>query len=60
MLDSLSERLEVAEKDLQEGRRLQERVAALSDLVNELLLPEDRQDVELLAEALRHYRRESL
>ena len=60
MLDSLGDRLEVAEAQLQEDRRLQERVAALSDLVNELLLPEDRQDVELLAETLRHYRRESL
>ncbi len=56
MLDSLSERLDVAEKDLQEGRRLQERVGALTDLVNELLLPADKQDTELLARALRDYR----
>ena len=60
MLDSLSERLDVAEKDLQEGRRLQERVAALTDLVNELLLPAARQDEELLAQALRDYRKDSL
>lgn len=60
LLDSLSERLDVAEKDLQEGRRLQERVAALTDLVEELLIPADRQDEQLLAQALRDYRRESL
>jgi len=60
ILDGLSERLDAAEKELQEGRRLQERVAALHDLVNELLLPADRQDSELLAQALRDYRRDSL
>jgi hypothetical protein len=60
MLDSLSERLDVAEKDLQEGRRLQERVAALTDLVNELLLPAGKQDTELLARSLKDYRGESL
>lgn len=60
MLDSLSERLDVAEKDLQEGRRLQERVAALTDLVQELLLPAQAQDSELLAQSLRDYRGESL
>lgn len=60
MLDSLSERLDAAEKDLQEGRRLQERVGALADLVNELLLPAGKQDTELLARALREYRSDSL
>ncbi|MEJ7794685.1 MAG: DUF6752 domain-containing protein [Nocardioides sp.] len=60
MLDSLSERLDVAEKDLQEGRRLQERVGALTDLVNELLLPAGQQDTELLARSLREYRGDSL
>jgi len=60
LLDGLAERLDVAEKDLQEGRRLQERVAALGDLVEELLLPAAQQDSELLADALRHYRRDSL
>lgn len=60
LLDDLTDRLDVAEKELQEGRRLQERVAALTDLVNELLLPADRQDAELLAQALRDYREESL
>jgi len=60
LLDSLSQRLDVAEKDLQEGRRLQERVAALTDLVNELLLPAEKQDTELLARSLREYRGDSL
>jgi len=60
MLDSLSERLDDAEKDLQEGRRLQERVGALTDLVKELLLPAEQQDTELLARSLREYRGDSL
>lgn len=60
LLDDLTDRLDVAEKELQEGRRLQERVAALTDLVNELLLPADRQDSERLAQALHDYREESL
>jgi hypothetical protein len=60
VLDEVSDRLDVAEKELQGGRRLQERVGALSDLVNELLLPLDQQDVERLTQALRDYRRDSL
>lgn len=60
VLDDVSDRLDVAEKQLQEGRRLQERVGALTDLVNELLLPDDRQDVDRLTQALRDYRRDSL
>ena len=60
VLDDVSDRLDVAEKELQEGRRLQERVGALSDLVNELLLPDDQQDVDRLTQALRDYRRDSL
>jgi hypothetical protein len=60
VLDQVSDRLDVAEKELQEGRRLQERVGALSDLVNELLLPHDQQDDEKLTQALRDYRRDSL
>ncbi|HEX6148595.1 DUF6752 domain-containing protein [Nocardioides sp.] len=60
LIDALSERLDVLEKQLQEGRRLQERVAALHDLVTELLVPADHQDTELLTQALRAYRRDSL
>lgn len=60
VLDGLVERMAVAEKELQDGRRLQERVAALTDLVNELLLPVERQDAEVLTRALRDYRRDSL
>jgi hypothetical protein len=60
LIDALSERLDDLERQLQEGRRLQERVAALHDLVTELLLPAEQQDTELLTKALRDYRRDSL
>ena len=60
VLDDVSDRLDGAEKALQEGRRLQERVGALTDLVNELLLPHDQQDTDRLTQALREYRRDSL
>ncbi|QZY30044.1 DUF6752 domain-containing protein [Nocardioides coralli] len=60
VLDDLTARLGAAEKELQDGRRLHERVAALTDLVNELLVPTAQQDGERLRQALRTYRSESL
>jgi hypothetical protein len=60
LIDALNGRLDDLERELQEGRRLQERVAALHDLVTELLLPTVQQDTELLTKALRDYRRDSL
>jgi hypothetical protein len=60
LIDALTDRLDVLEKQLQESRRLHERVAALHDLVTELLLPSEQQDTELLTKALRDYRRDSL
>ena len=59
-LDELAERLDVVHADLQEGRRLHERVGALSDLVTELLLPPQHQDRKMMRRALREYRRTSL
>lgn len=59
-LEDLVFRLETAEKDLQDGRRLQERVGALADVVEELLRPAGREDTELLARAIRDYRKDSL
>jgi hypothetical protein len=60
LIDALNDRLDDLERQLQEGRRLQERVAALHDLVTELLLPSEQQDAEMLTKALRDYRRDSL
>jgi hypothetical protein len=60
VLDDLDARVGAAERELQDGRRLQERVAALTDLVNELLVPAEQQDGELLRAALRAYRGDSL
>lgn len=60
VIEELEERLGAAERELQDGRRLQERVAALTDLVNELLVPAAQRDGELTSRALRIYRDESL
>jgi hypothetical protein len=59
-LAELTERLAAAEREVQGGRRLHERVAALSDVVSELLLPAQHQDQEALKKALRDYRSDSL
>ena len=53
-------RIEALEADLRVSRRLQLRVAELDDLVAELLLPPNLQDATRMAEAVRHYRSESL
>lgn len=59
-LAELDQRLAAAEREVQAGRRLHERVGALSDLVAELLLPAQHQDQATLKKALRDYRAESL
>lgn len=53
-------RIERMESDLRASRQLQLRVAELSDLVAELLLPAHLRDSAAMAEAVRRYRRESL
>ena len=60
LFDELDGRLDAIEHDIQESRRLHERVASLSDLVSELLLPAYDQDVPTLQQALRDYRDTSL
>lgn len=58
--EELADRLDSIERDVQEARRLQERVASLTDLVTELLLPAADQDEDAIDQALRGYRDRSL
>jgi len=60
LFDELAARLDAMEHDVQESRRLHERVASLSDLVSELLLPATDQDPAVQQQALRDYRETSL
>ncbi len=48
------------ERELQAQRRLQERVAMLTDLVSELLLPMGEEQQDVLVRALRRYRKDSM
>lgn len=52
---ALEQRLAEVESELQEGRRLNMRLAELTDIVQELLLPMAQQDQDLLAERLKRY-----
>lgn len=54
--DRLAARVEALEAELHRTRRLQLRVAELTDLVTELLLPADQQDSGLVEERLAAYR----
>jgi hypothetical protein len=56
----LTRRVQELEREVQQARRLHLRVAALQDVVTELLLEPDRQDAGVTAKALRAYRRSSL
>lgn len=58
--ERLRHRVERLEAELHDRRRLQLRVAELTDLVTELLLPAAEQDTALTTETLRRYRKESL
>jgi len=51
----LEQRLAEVEAELQDGRRLHMRLAELTDIVQELLVPMAQQDNELLAERLKTY-----
>jgi hypothetical protein len=51
----LEQRVEELESELQESRRLNMRLAELTDIVQELLLPMAQQDQELLADRLKRY-----
>jgi hypothetical protein len=56
----LHRRLDELEEQLRQSRRLQHRIAAVTDVVGELLLPAADQDDARLAEAVDLYRRENL
>lgn len=56
----LQERIDRLEQELAESRRLQQRVAEVTDLVQELLLPDRRRDHAGLARAIKRYRQDSL
>lgn len=51
----LEQRVAELETELQESRRLNMRLAELTDIVQELLLPVAQQDQELLADRLKRY-----
>lgn len=58
--ERLQRRVDELEAELQEHRRLQLRVAELTDLVSELVLPAAARDRDVTAKALRRYRKASL
>jgi hypothetical protein len=56
----LADRLSALETRVQENRALHQRVAALQDVVTQLLLPSGRRDGEVTRAAVEQYREESL
>ena len=56
-LDALRERVAVLEDEVQECRQLNLRLAELTDVVQELLLPVAQRDEERVAELLEKYAR---
>lgn len=56
-LQALRERVTVLEQEVQECRQLNLRLAELTDIVQELLLPMARRDEERLSELLEKYSR---
>ena len=56
-LDALQQRLENLEAEVQECRQLNIRLAEVTDLVEQLLLPMAAQDQEKIAEAVEKYNR---
>lgn len=54
-LDKLQQRLEQLEAEVQECRQLNVRLAEVTDLVEQLLLPEVARDEERLAAAVEKY-----
>ncbi|MET3960573.1 SAM-dependent methyltransferase [Marmoricola sp. OAE513] len=55
-LESVSQRVEVLEQEVQENRELHRRIAELTDVVTELLLPLEQADRERIAKRLEGYR----
>lgn len=60
VLDQLRRRIDALEAQVQEERRLHQRVAELEDLVAELLLPTEGQSDELIRRAIHFYRKGTL
>ena len=56
-LDELQQRLEELEAEIQECRQLNVRLAEVTDLVEQLLLPMAAQDQEKIAAAVEKYNR---
>ena len=54
-MDRLAARLHALEEEVQESRRLNRRVAELTDVVQELLLPLSQRDEEKTRQALERY-----
>ncbi|GAA4808914.1 DUF6752 domain-containing protein [Nocardioides caeni] len=58
--EALRRRLDELEREVQEARELQQRVAMLQDVVTELVLPADARNRDVTLSGLRRYRRNSL
>ncbi|MGI8644957.1 MAG: DUF6752 domain-containing protein [Nocardioides sp.] len=56
-VDALRQRVEVLEEEVQEGRQLNLRLAELTDVVGELLLPVAHRDEARVAEVMEKYAR---
>lgn len=54
-VEALKRRLELVEQELQESRQLNKRLAEITDVVAEVLLPSDQRDDERLRAALQKY-----
>lgn len=54
-VDALRRRVELLEQELQESRRLNKRLAEITDVVAEVLLPSDQRDDDRLRAALQRY-----
>ncbi len=56
-VDAVRQRVEVLEEEVQEGRQLNLRLAELTDVVGELLLPVAHRDEARVAEVMEKYAR---
>ncbi len=54
-VQALRRRLDLVEQELQESRQLNKRLAEITDVVAEVLLPSDQRDDERLRAALQRY-----
>ena len=54
-IDALRERVALLEQEVQEARQLNKRLAEITDVVAEVLLPAEQRDEERLREILKRY-----